>query len=270
MDMERNDPRGRSNKFSRHILLHPKKLRKGQTRWNQFAEILKQYAPQRNSRPLLDFGCGVGYFVHEGLLRGKNIWGVDASESKIRRFRKLIDLCNRPANWKKRCLVGDGNALPFPSGRFDAVCSWYVLEHLENPGSVIRELIRVTRPAGLIVLRAQDARNGWEGHCGIPWIPFLTGRLAAAWMEELGADAGKRDGVFDITQPQVITILETLGCRIVSQAPEPDILIEQHWELHSEAAVRQTARRIKALLAKNTWQPQPENLYIVARTASRP
>lgn len=269
MKREKSDPSEGRNKFSRQTLLNPKKLRKGETRWNQFAEVCRRHARQPDRRPMLDFGCGVGYFVREGLLREKNIWGVDVSESKTRRFRKLINLSDCPADWGKRCLVGDGNALPYQAGRFAAVCSWYVLEHLENPAGVIRDLIRVTAPAGLVVLRAQDARNGWEGHCGIPWIPFLTGRLAAVWMEEFEADAGRREGVFDITQPQIIAMLESLGCEIVSKAPEPAILIERHWDLHSEAAVRNTARRVKAMLADNTWRPQPENLYIVARTPSR-
>ena len=274
MSTRHNNPEGSNssgggNKFSRRYLLNANKLRKGETRWNQFAEILERHAPQHAHSPLLDFGCGIGYFVREGLLRGKNIWGVDFSKSKTRRYRKLISLSNNPVNWKKRCLVGNGHALPFQTDRFAAVCSWYVLEHLETPAGVIRELIRVTAPEGLIVLRAQDARNGWEGHCRIPWIPFLSGSLAAAWMEEFGADASKRNGVFDITQPQVIAILETLGCEIVSQAPEPDNLIGHHWELHSEEAVRHIARRIIAMRADNTWNPQPENLYIVARKSSR-
>ena len=266
---EGSNSSGGRHKFSRQHLLNPKKLRKGETRWNQFAEILTRHASQHGGGPLLDFGCGIGYFVREGLLRGMDIWGVDVSESKSRRYQKLIGLSNSPESWKKRCLVGNGHALPFRTGRFAAVCSWYVLEHLQSPGSVIRELIRITAPAGLIVLRAQDARNGWEGHCRIPWIPFLSGRLAAAWIEEFGADPGKRKGVFDITQPQIIAILNTLGCEIVSKAPEPEILIGHHWELHSEEAVRHTARRIIAMQADRTWNPQPENLYIVARKSSR-
>ena len=260
------DPFGKADRFSRALLLNPKKLRKGQTRWNQFVQVLNRYAPPHDRGPLLDFGCGIGYFVHEGLLRGNDIWGVDIRRSKIERFRKLLDFADSPGRWKQRCLVGDGEALPFGTGRFTAVCSWYVLEHLANLASVMRELVRITAPSGLVVLRAQDARNGWEGHCRIPWVPFLSGRLAAAWMDEFGAEAIKREGVWDITQPQVISILETLGCEIVSKAPEPRVLIERHWDLHSEEALRRTARRVKALLADGQWQPQRENLYVVART----
>lgn len=253
-----------STKFSRKHLLNPKKLRKGNTRWNQFAEILQQFLRDGPPAPILDLGCGIGYFVYEGLLRGNDIWGVDASPSKIIRYRNLIRYTGSPVKWSQRCLVAMGEELPFTNHRFAAVCSWYVLEHLANLGGVIRELVRVTRKKGLIVLRAQDARNSWEGHYEIPWIPFLSGRLAAAWTEEFGVRVDKRQGVFDITQPQVTAILESLGCEIVSKAPEPKTLIEKHWEIHTEEAVRRIARRIKARFEKGQWQPQPENLYIVA------
>jgi ubiquinone/menaquinone biosynthesis C-methylase UbiE len=254
-----------SPKFSRNHLLNPKKLRKGHTRWNQFAQILQQYLRDEPPAPILDLGCGIGYFVYEGLLRGNDIWGVDASPSKIIRYRKLIRFTGSPGEWTQRCLVALGEELPFTSHRFAAVCSWYVLEHLANLGGVIRELIRVVRTKGLLVLRAQDARNSWEGHYKIPWVPFLSGKLATAWTEEFGVRADKRRGVFDVTQPQVTAILQSLGCEIVSKAPEPKTLIEKHWEIHTEEAVRSTARRIKALFENRQWQPQPENLYIVAR-----
>jgi 2-polyprenyl-3-methyl-5-hydroxy-6-metoxy-1,4-benzoquinol methylase len=253
-----------STKFSREYLLNPKKLRKGITRWNQFAEILQQYLCDDPPAPILDLGCGIGYFVYEGLLRGDDIWGVDASNSKIIRYQNLIRYTGSPVEWIKRCLVATGEELPFCTHRFAAVCSWYVLEHLANPSSVIRELVRITRKNGLIVLRAQDARNSWEGHYKIPWIPFLSGRLAAAWAEEFGVRTDKRQGVFDITQPQVTTILESLGCEIISKAPEPKTLIEKHWEINTEEEIRRTARLIKARFENRQWRHQPENLYIVA------
>ncbi len=251
--------------FSPQHILNPKKLRKGHTRWNQFAQFLQQYLQEESPAPILDLGSGIGYFVYEGLLRNKDIWGVDPSMSKITRYQNLIQYTDSPKKWARRCLVAKGEELPFTTHRFAAVSSWYVLEHVANLGGVIRELVRVTRKKGLIVIRAMDARNSWEGHCKIPWIPFLFGRHAAAWAEEFGVRADKRQGVFDVTQPQVIAVLEALGCEIVSKAPEPKTLIENHWEIDTEEAVRKAARRIKDLYENNQWFPQPENLNIVAR-----
>ena len=43
-----------------------------------------------------------------------------------------------------------GEALPFPDGTFDAVCEFAVLHHVENPASVVKEILRVARRAVFI------------------------------------------------------------------------------------------------------------------------
>lgn len=254
-----------TRKYSRQALLDPGKIKKGKTRWNQFSEILTGISQKALHGPLLDFGCGVGHFVLEGLRRDMDIWGVDILPGKIERYRLLVDFTDCPAIWQQRCMVAGGDELPFAADSFSALSSWYVFEHIENPAPCIREMVRVTRPGGIIVIRAQDARNGWEGHCRIPWVPFLSEPLAAAWIEEFGASPEMRRDVYDITQPQVGAIFEALGCTIVKQAPAPAVLIENHRQLCSEADIRSMARRIKQEWDNGRWHPQPENLYIFAR-----
>jgi ubiquinone/menaquinone biosynthesis C-methylase UbiE len=249
------------------VLTHQiqKKLTKGKTRWNQFAAALKDICPEKRSGPILDFGCGIGCFVLEGLRRKMDMWGVDQSTSKIKRYGKLAQLTSSPPSWEKRCFTADGADLPFKSNTFAAISSWYVFEHIREPGEVLRELVRVTRRGGVIAIRAQDARNGWEGHVKIPWVPFLSGRLAVAWIEAFGKSPSMRQGIYDITQPQFISILKTLGCRIAIQAPEPRVLIENHQALTTEAEVRRKARQVRAKFETGEWVPQPENLYIYAQ-----
>ena len=74
-----------------------------------------------------------------------------------------------------------------------------------------------------------------------------------------------KDGVYDITQPQIRAIFEELGCKIVREAAEPRQLIESHQKLTTEKEVRDTARRIRADFRSGKWLPQPENLYIFAQ-----
>lgn len=253
------------DKYRYRAIVDEKKIRKGQTRWNQFAAGLAQLQQETPAGPMLDFGFGVGYFVLEGLRREMDIYGVDLLPGKIERYRQLVDFTESPAAWKNRCVVGNGEELPFRSNEFSAISSWYVFEHIANPAQVLREIVRITRRRGIIVIRAQDARNGWEGHCKIPWIPFLSRRLGRAWIDEFDARPELRDGVYDITQPQIIAILRELDCRIVKKAPAPSRLIKNHWQLATEKEVRQKAREVLAAWREGEWQPQPENLYIFAQ-----
>jgi len=140
-----------------------------------------------------------------------------------------------------------------------------VFEHIPNPGEAIREMIRVTRTRGVIVIRAQDARTSWEGHCNIPWIPYLSGPLARAWIEEFGESPTRYEGVYDITQPQVISILESLGCSIVKKAAPPQSFIAGHRELYTEENVRRLARSVKAKLDRGEWVPKQDGLYVYAQ-----
>jgi ubiquinone/menaquinone biosynthesis C-methylase UbiE len=49
-------------------------------------------------------------------------------------------------------IVADLARLPFPDASFDAVTCEQVLEHVQDPPMVVRELLRVTRPGGLVHL----------------------------------------------------------------------------------------------------------------------
>jgi len=256
---------GQEDKYSRKAILNPSKIKKGVTRWNQCAGELGRINPNLMQGPMLDFGCGGGYFVLEGLRRGVDIWGVDQLPGKIKRYRKLIEYTSSPKNWEKRCLVGDGVTLPFPSEYFDLVSAWWVFEHIPSPGEAIREMVRVASSGAVIVIRAQDARTSWEGHCNVPWIPYLPDRLIRVWLEEFGKSPSMYEGVYEITQPQVISILESLGCKIVKKSESPQPLIHGHRQLSTEEDVRQLARKIKAKLDRGEWMLKQDGLYIYAQ-----
>ncbi|MCK5515900.1 MAG: class I SAM-dependent methyltransferase, partial [Desulfobulbaceae bacterium] len=127
---ENQSVQNQEDKYTRKAVLIPSKVRKGKTRWNQCVEELVKINSHLLQGPVLDFGCGGGYFVLEGLRRDLDIWGVDQLVGKIKRYRKLVEYTSSPKGWEQRCLVGDGRVLPFPSDYFDFVSSWWVFEHI--------------------------------------------------------------------------------------------------------------------------------------------
>jgi hypothetical protein len=121
------------------------------------------------------------------------------------------------------------------------------------------------RPGGALVIRAQDARCDWEGHCKIPWIPFLSKKLAKIWVDEFGKSYSLRDDVYDITQPQIISILETLGCSIIKKDGPLPPLDDRYHGCDTEERIRKTAKILKRELESGRFIPRQDGLYIVAQ-----
>jgi SAM-dependent methyltransferase len=80
-------------------------------------------------------------------------------------------------------VVADGAALPFADATFDLCFSSNVLEHVPDPWRMGDEMVRVTRPGGLVFLSFNNwlAPNG--GHETAPWH-YLGGDRARVRFEE--------------------------------------------------------------------------------------
>lgn len=100
---------------------------------------------------LLDVACGTGRTLHQ-LARAHpalRLYGVDLSPAYIRTARKrLADVA------EISLAVENGEALPYADGTFDIVTSVYLFHELPRAHrrNVVRELYRVLKPGGLVVL----------------------------------------------------------------------------------------------------------------------
>lgn len=93
-----------------------------------------------------DAGCGSGELCsHDLRAAGRIVIGVDVDPG-------LAD--NR---WVTAAVRGRLDALPFPADSADLVVARYVLEHLEDPAVVFREVARVLRPGGRFVMLTPNA-----------------------------------------------------------------------------------------------------------------
>jgi SAM-dependent methyltransferase len=109
----------------------------------KYADTLKPAEPRAR---VLDVGCGVGQVVARLAEAGFEAHGVDVSEPNIERAKKFCP----------RCQFYDGRKLPFPEAHFASVGALNVLEHVDEPESFIKELVRVTRIGGRIVLSSPN------------------------------------------------------------------------------------------------------------------
>lgn len=97
---------------------------------------------EMRDKEILDAGCGVGAFS-EPLTRGNTVYGVDFSEKSLE-FAADRGLCT---------MTGDLTALEFADDRFDVVLCIGVIQLIENYLPVIKELARVTKPGGTLLLQ---------------------------------------------------------------------------------------------------------------------
>ena len=107
---------------------------------------------------ILDIGSGAGQILGHLLREARadaTIVAADLSPRMLRRARNRIK-SSRPAY-----MAADLTHLPFADASFDCVTCGWVIEHLPDPEPGLREMCRVLRPGGsLLLLATEDTVTG--------------------------------------------------------------------------------------------------------------
>ena len=111
-----------------------------------YRELVAENLPAGGS--VLDLGCGHADWLSQELARAGLACGVDADLGALRR--------NATHEHRVAALA---ERLPFASASFDLVTMAWVLEHLESPEAVLREVRRVLRGGGRLVFLTPNAWN---------------------------------------------------------------------------------------------------------------
>ncbi|GAA5090900.1 methyltransferase domain-containing protein [Microbacterium yannicii] len=146
---------------------------------------------------VLDVGSGPGSITADlaALVAPGRVVGTDASADVI--AQASADHAARGLSFE----VGDAYALPYDDGEFDIVHAHQVLQHVDRPVDMLRELGRVAGQEGVVAARDVD----YEGVIWYPLIPALdewltlyltthrsvagepaAGRRLKAWAREAG------------------------------------------------------------------------------------
>ena len=159
----------------------------------------------RDGAQVVELGCGNGTRETRALAARFELTGVDLSAEQLRRARERVPAAT--------FVHADLTEIEFDEGSLDAVCAFYVLNHVPRellPGLFAR-IHRWLRPGGLLLttLGAGDL-DGWEGE----WLGvrmYFSGHDPARNRELLAA--------FELVDDEVVTIHE----------PEGDVAF--HWIL---------------------------------------
>jgi len=144
-------------------------------------EMILEAAGERIKGRVLENGCGVGMYVEHLAPYGGDIVGLEYD------FERAAEAGTRSPN----ILNAAGESLPLPSATFDLILSHEVLEHVQDDAQAVREMVRVLRPGGRIVIFVPNRGYPFETH-GLYWRgnyyfgnkPFVN-YLPRKWRDKL-------------------------------------------------------------------------------------
>lgn len=93
----------------------------------------------------LDIGCGGGFLAEEFARLGCAVTGIDPSAPSIAQAHAHAEAAGLTITYR----VASGEAIPFDDATFDIAYCCDVLEHVNDPGTVIAETARVLKPGGV-------------------------------------------------------------------------------------------------------------------------
>lgn len=95
-----------------------------------------------NGEKILDAGCGIGIFMEKFSEFSDHVYGFDVDKRKI-------DIAKK--SFKNVIVAGEGK-LPYENNMFDIIWSHEVLEHVNDDKEVLKELVRVLKPGGELIV----------------------------------------------------------------------------------------------------------------------
>lgn len=118
-------------------------------------EMIRRWGKPEAARVLVD-GCGVGMYVRALLAFTPHVHGLDIEAERVTEASRRAP--------EAHLIVAAAEALPYPEGSFDLVLSHEVLEHVADDRQAMREMARVLRPGGRLVVFCPNRLYPFETH----------------------------------------------------------------------------------------------------------
>jgi ubiquinone/menaquinone biosynthesis C-methylase UbiE len=168
----------------------------GETEWPRMRWLRRLLDRLQPGSSVLDLGCGSGDPADVEIARKHRVTGVDISQTQIDLARQ-----NVPTGY---FLHGDAASVELPSASFDAVISFYTLEHLprREHETVLRRIYHWLRAGGLLLISMEageydDVMGKWLG------VPMFISCFDPETMKRLVDEAG-----FELLETAVETQVE--------------------------------------------------------------
>lgn len=121
--------------------------------WHE--DALSLAPPLIRQAVILEVGCGHGDFSIHLSRSVQSVTGVDFSPMAINIAKKKGSTQGSSAHFQ----IEDAQALSFQDNTFDIVFSCECLEHIPNPAKALKEMARVLKPGGHLLLTTENYSN---------------------------------------------------------------------------------------------------------------
>lgn len=208
-----------------------------------FVESIVNLAPEEGR--FLEVGCGTGW-ISIGVATHSRavITGIDLSENMLKRARSNAESEGiHNINFTK----GDALKIPFEDNSFDCVYSHNMMHHLENPGTMLKEIMRVSKNNGAILVRDLKRLSRIETALHVSIFGFSYDSL----MRKQYRDSIRAS----LTENEMISLAESVGLSRDSFAR----YFLTHMGLERPAAAR---RKSKISISVPMRQALAKNFYV--------
>jgi 2-polyprenyl-3-methyl-5-hydroxy-6-metoxy-1,4-benzoquinol methylase len=181
-----------------------------------------------NNRRYLDVGCGNGFITELVAPEFDEVVGIDMEEARLEDFRAHV---NGKPNFQ--ILLMSAAKIEFPSEFFPFVTSFEVLEHVQDLDASVREMVRVCKRGGIIVISVPQVWFPFENHGAqigmrlyprkIPLLPYIR-PLHRKWSLARVFSSAEMDRLF------IAQGLELLGTSYVAPQFERAAAHANSWE----------------------------------------
>ena len=178
------------------------------------------------TKRLLEIGCGAGNFLVRAADRGFDVTGLEYSSYAAERARINLD-------GRGRVLVGEVTSLADQSNAYDVCVLCDVIEHVRHPDEFVRDILRLLRPGGVLLV-VTPSLDSWSARV-----------LGSRWMEY------KAEHLYYYTRATITRQLQNAGYTDVTLRSGTKKLsleyVAAHFDKYPVAGITQGLRALRAV-----------------------
>ncbi|MGH7400216.1 MAG: class I SAM-dependent methyltransferase [Candidatus Rokuibacteriota bacterium] len=202
----------------------------------------------------LDVGCGVGLYalwLAEAVGEGGRVVAIEPEPAKVEAARALVG--GEAAGHRVAFEQGAGTAIPLPDRSVDWVWCGDVLHHIVETEQALRELLRVLRPGGRVIVKESQVFSAMF----LPGHPELERRIQLAEIRRtLGEGAGRSFQERRQTTPASLRAvgLGSVAMRTYMLERRAPLEPADHGYIQHTVFSRNWGDRLRELLSAEDWE----------------